>query len=416
MRENQKIVFKNAAGESLAAALTLPAQPPRAYALFTHCFTCGKDHAVAARIARSLAAHRIAVLRFDFTGLGGSEGDFANTNFSSNIEDLVAASDYLRVAHEAPSLMIGHSLGGTAVLAAAHRVEECRAVVTIGAPATPEHVRKQFGASRAQLEAEGEATVELAGREFRIKRQFLEDLEKHPMAERAAKLRRALLIFHAPLDDVVSVDEAGRIFQAARHPKSFISLDGADHLLSKTEDAQYVADTIWSWSRRYLPGFSDIESEVAGGEVMVAELNRKFLRQVASDDHTWLADEPKKAGGSNLGPDPYEHLLAALGSCTSMTVRLYANRKNWPLDDINVWLSHSREHGKDCEDCAEKPARLETIRREITLHGNLDDEQRARLLEIADRCPVHRTLKGDLLIETRQRAPSALSQSGFERG
>lgn len=405
MPSNQKVTFENVAGESLAAALTLPEQPPRAYALFAHCFTCGKDIATAARIARSLAAHRIAVLRFDFTGLGGSEGDFASTNFSSNIEDLVAAADYLRAEHEAPALMIGHSLGGTAVLAAAGSVEECRAVVTIGAPATPEHVQKQFSANREQLEAKDEATVTLAGREFRIKQQFLDDLRRHPMTERVAELRRALLIFHAPFDDIVSVEEAGRIFQAAKHPKSFISLDGADHLLSKADDAQYVADTIDSWSRRYLPEDREATTEVAGGDVLVAELNKKFLRQVSSDDHAWLADEPKKVGGSNLGPDPYEHLLAALGTCTSMTVRMYANRKQWPLDDIDVRLTHSREHHKDCEDCDEKPTRLEVLRREIALHGDLDDDQRARLLEIADRCPVHRTLESDLRIETRSRTP-----------
>lgn len=403
MPSTRKVEFNNADGESLAAALTLPDHPPRAFALFAHCFTCGKDSAAASRIARSLAAHRIAVLRFDFTGLGGSQGDFANTNFSSNIQDLVAAAAWLRAEHEAPALLIGHSLGGTAVLAAAAEVAECRGVVTIGAPSTPEHLQHQFDGSRSEIENRGVATVSLAGRTFRIKRQFLEDLQVHPLSERIAGLRRALLVFHAPLDDTVSVDEATRIFQAARHPKSFISLDGADHLLSDSADARYVADTISTWSQRYLPASETTDAEVAGGDVLVTELNRKFLRQVASDDHAWLADEPRRVGGSNLGPDPYEHLLAALGTCTSMTIRMYANRKEWPLEDIDVHLSHSREHAKDCEDCDEKSARMEVIRREITFYGDLSDAQRRRLLEIADRCPVHRTLEADLRIETRER-------------
>ncbi len=402
MPSTRKVQFSNADGNVLAAALTLPDHPPRAYALFAHCFTCGKDSAAAARIARALAAHRIAVLRFDFTGLGGSQGDFANSNFSSNIQDLVAAADFLRHEHQAPALLIGHSLGGTAVLAAAADVEECRAVVTIGAPASPEHLQHLLAASRDDIETQGAATVTLAGRSFTLKRQFLEDLHAHALPERVSRLRRALLLFHAPLDEVVPVDEATRIFQAARHPKSFISLDGADHLLSKAADARYVAETISAWSRRYLPEESAADLEIAGGDVLVTELNHKFLRQVASDDHAWLADEPRRVGGSNLGPDPYEHLLAALGTCTSMTLRMYANRKQWPLEDVDVRLSHSRDHAADCEDCEDGTGQVEVIKREISLHGDLSSEQRQRLLEIADRCPVHRTLRADLAIETRE--------------
>jgi len=402
MPTTRKLEFPNAQGHSLAGALTLPDLPPRAFVLFAHCFTCGKDIAAAARIARSLAGHRLAVLRFDFTGLGGSGGDFANSNFTSNVDDLVAAADYLAEHYAAPGVLIGHSLGGTAVLAAAPRIDACRAVVTIGAPATPEHVERQFAARLDEIESTGAATVQLAGREFRIQRQFLDDLRQHSVAERLGRLRRALLVFHAPLDDVVSIDEAGAIFQAARHPKSFVALDGADHLLSRSADAQFVADTTATWVRRYLPAPEDERPNVAGGEVLVGELDRKFLRQVSSDDHAWLADEPKRMGGGNLGPDPYEHLLAALGTCTSMTVRMYANRKNWPLDDIDVRLSHSREHAEDCENCDDKATRVEVLRREITLHGELSAEQRQRLLEIADRCPVHRTLEGELRIETRE--------------
>jgi putative redox protein len=305
MPTTQKIQFPNTVGEPLAAALTVPDLPLLGYVLFAHCFTCGKDIAAAARISRFLAASGFAVLRFDFTGLGGSGGDFPNTSFRSNIDDLVAAADYLRDAHQAPVLLMGHSLGGTAVLAAAAQIPECKAVVTIGAPATPEHVRKQFAGSSERIEAEGEALVSIAGREFRIKKEFLDDLRRHPLTEQVARLRRALLIFHAPLDEVVSIDEAANIFIAAKHPKSFVSLDGADHLLSSLADAQYVADTVTAWVRRYLPSSDQRHRpQVPSGEVLVSEINQNFLRQVASDDHEWLADEPKQAGGArNLHVD-----------------------------------------------------------------------------------------------------------------
>ncbi len=401
MPKVRRIEFPNASGDRLAGSLTLPDLPPRAFVLFAHCFTCGKDSAAAARIARTLAGHRLAVLRFDFTGLGSSDGEFANTDFSSNIEDLVAAADYLAREHSAPALLIGHSLGGTAVLAAAGRIPACRAVATIGAPATPAHIERQFGASRDEIEATGAATATLGGREFRIRRDFLDDLHRHDLAGQVGALRRAVLILHAPLDEVVSIDEAGRIFQAARHPKSFVSLDGADHLLSNADDAQYAADTIAAWSRRYLPEAEPQRPAVDGGELWVGELDTKFLRQVTSDDHAWLADEPKSMGGSNLGPDPYEHLLAALGTCTSMTIRLYANRKKWPLEDIDVRLRHRRDHATDCENCDDDGnGAIDVLSREITLAGDLSDEQRRRLLEIADRCPVHRTLTGRIRIDT----------------
>lgn len=401
MTTRQRISFANASGEQLAAALELPDAPPRAFALFAHCFTCGKDIATATRITRTLAANGFAVLRFDFTGLGGSDGDFANTNFSSNVADLLAAAQYLRTEHAAPQLLIGHSLGGTAMLAAAAEISESKAVVTIGAPATPDHVVKQFADDLPQIEAEGDAVVSIAGREFRIQQQFVDDVRTQPLVDRIGALKKALLVFHAPFDATVSVDQATQIFAAAKHPKSFVSLDGADHLVSKLEDAQYVADTIATWVKRYLPDPPPVQSsDVPGGEVLVDEGNRRFLREVSSDDHTWLADEPKHVGGDNLGPDPYEHLLAALGTCTSMTIRMYANRKGWPLEDVRVQLEHSREHARDCADCDEKPAQLDVLSRAIRLDGALDETQRARLMEIADRCPVHRTLEGDLRIDT----------------
>ena len=398
MSQERRISFTNGEGLSLAAALVTPRdQEPLAYALFAHCFTCGKNNAAAARISRALAAQGIAVLRFDFTGLGNSEGDFGNAGFSSNLTDLVAAADFMRAEYAAPVLMIGHSLGGTAVLAAAEKVPECRALVTIGSPAVPEHVLKSI--QQRGPETDGSIPVAIGGREFSVSGSFLDDFKQDVVSERLAKLKRALLVFHAPFDDVVSIDEAGIIFQQAMHPKGFVSLDGANHLLSNIKDSRYVADTIATWVQRYLPA-RDEENQpsVAGGHVVVGELNKKFLRRVSSDTHSWLADEPKSMGGEDLGPDPYEHLLAALGTCTSMTIRMYANRKKWPVEDINVELSHRRTHVQDCEDCDGEGSKVDLIERKVTITGDLTQKQHDRLQQIADRCPVHKTLSGDIRV------------------
>lgn len=408
MPTRQRISFANNADEQLSASLELPDTQARAFALFAHCFTCGKDNAAASRISRTLAAKGIAVLRFDFTGLGSSEGDFANSNFHSNVQDLLAAAEFLRTEFSAPQLLIGHSLGGTAVLAAAPQIAEATAIVTIGSPANPEHLIKQFAGQLEKIERDGVATVALAGREFQIQRQFVEDLRQQPLTQQLGSLKKALLVMHAPFDNIVDIGQAGEIFGAAKHPKSFISLDGADHLVSKLEDAQYVADTISSWVGRHIvikeadAPDSKAKAEVPGGQVFIGEGNQRFLREVATDDHAWLSDEPKRMGGDNLGPDPYEHLLASLGTCTSMTIRMYANRKQWPLEDVRIRLEHSREHAKDCEDCDDKPTKVDVLSRSITLVGPLDEKQRARLMQIADRCPVHRTLEGELRIDTQQ--------------
>lgn len=399
----KNIRFTGRHGE-LAGALELPTRAPRGFALFAHCFTCGKDSLAAARISRQLSTHGIAVLRFDFTGLGGSEGDFANSDFSGNIDDLVAAAGYLREEHAAPTLLIGHSLGGTAVLAAAERIEEAKAVVTIAAPASPDHVITHLGADVDALE-DGKATeISLDGRSFRIDRSFIEDLREHAMPGRIRKLRKALLIMHSPTDSIVDIGEASAIFEAALHPKSFVSLDNADHLLSRASDAEFAASTIAGWASRYFSaGSQDAAASIDPGTVLVTERNDGFLRHVQTDDHDWLSDEPVRVGGDNLGPDPYEQLLAALGTCTSMTIRMYANRKQWPLEDVRVELTHQRDHGADCERCEEPGEVIDVIKRTLSLAGELDDAQRERLFEIADRCPVHKTLTGDLRIETEDK-------------
>jgi uncharacterized OsmC-like protein/pimeloyl-ACP methyl ester carboxylesterase len=340
------------------------------------------------------------VLRFDFTGLGNSDGDFANTNFSSNLQDLLAAVDFLRSEYAAPQLLIGHSLGGAAVLAMASKVPEVKAIVTIGAPHSAEHVKHNFQTSLSEIDQSGEAQVELGNRQFLIKKQFLDDLEKYQASD-LGKLRKALLIMHAPLDATVSIEEAEKIYVAARHPKSFISLDGADHLLSRKQDSEYVASTIATWASRYLPATDDTPRVSVGqGRVRVEEKDHKFTQHVYSDGHHWLADEPKAAGGSNTGPDPYEHLLAALGTCTSMTLRMYAARKKLPLEHVVVELKHSRDYLEDCEGCEEKPLQIDVLERELTLQGALTVADKERLLQIADRCPVHRTLHNHLQVRT----------------
>ena len=405
----ERFEFRNDAGEQLVGALERPGGDIAGCAIFAHCFTCSKDIAAASRISRALAPQGIAVLRFDFTGLGHSEGEFANTNFSSNVADLLNAAQALREQLGAPGLLIGHSLGGAAVLAVAGDIPEARAVVTIGAPSDPAHIAHLLKDNQAEIESEGEAEVNLAGRTFTIKRQFLHDIESQRLAERIRTMRKALLIMHSPVDEIVAIDNASEIFLAARHPKSFISLDNADHLLTRRADSQYVAVTIGAWARRYL---LDGESEappsrprVADGELLVQEHDAKFAQDVYTDRHHLRADEPLRYGGKDSGPSPYELLLAALGTCTAMTVRMYAAHKKIPLAHVAVRLKHGKIHADDCEHCETREGRIDRIERNIELAGDLSDEQRSHILRIADRCPVHRTLHSEIDIQTRLNEP-----------
>jgi uncharacterized OsmC-like protein/alpha-beta hydrolase superfamily lysophospholipase len=404
----ERFDFPNASGERLAALLDRPAGTPRAFALFAHCFTCGKDIRAAKRIAEGLTARGIAVLRFDFTGLGASEGEFANTNFSSNVADLVAAANHLRKVAHAPALLIGHSLGGAAVLAAASEVPEARAVATIAAPVDPRHVTGLLKDHVDEIRAQGEVEVTLAGRPFRIRREFLDDVSGQRLDERIPKLRKALLVLHAPGDDIVGIDNASHIFLAARHPKSFVSLADADHLLSKPRDAAYVADVIAAWAGRYLDMEAATEAAATEpGSVVVTETGvGKFQQTIRAGQHALVADEPVAVGGLDSGPGPYDLLLAALGACTSMTLRLYADRKQLPLARTSVKLTHSRIHAADCETCETKEGMLDRIDKEITVEGPLDADARARLLEIAEKCPVNRTLKSEIEIRGTIQAAS----------
>ncbi len=387
-------------GLTLRGMLESPDQTVTSYALFAHCFTCGKDIAAASRIARALTAKGIAVLRFDFTGLGNSDGDFSNTNYSSNVQDLKAAADFLKENYQAPTLLIGHSLGGAAVLSVAHQLPEVKAVATIGAPREAQHVAHNFAADLDAINQEGKAEVTLGLRKFVIKKQFVDDLVQ--TESKIGSLRKALLIMHSPLDNTVKIAEAEKIYKEAKHPKSFVSLDNADHLVSNKDDAEYIAATIAAWASRYieLPA-ENAKKTVEKGHVYVEEKDHKFAQNVYSDSHHWLADEPTSVGGKNTGPDPYEHLLAALGTCTSMTIRMYANRKKWPLSHVGINLHHERSYNRDCQDCDEAPQQIDNLNREITLAGDLSDEQRDKLLEIADKCPVHKTLHSHLLVNTK---------------
>ena len=402
----------------LAARLDKPASGIKACALFAHCFTCSKDIHAASRIAGALAERGFAVLRFDFTGLGASEGEFANTNFSSNVQDLVAAAAFMeKTVGHGPEVLVGHSLGGAAVLAAAHDIPQSRAVATIGAPADPSHVADLFKDKTQETTARGEAAVQIGGRAFTIQKQFLDDIAEHKVRENLSDLKKALLVFHAPKDATVGIDNAALIFAAAKHPKSFVSLDDADHLISKHQDAIYVADVLAAWAGRYIDGVETAELAVPGGAVegaaedaagdgvVVSEAGTgRFAQTITAAGHRLTADEPKALGGDDSGPGPYDLLLAGLGACTTMTLRMYAERKGWPLERASVSLTHDKVYFEDCQQCDQREGKIDRIQRNIRLIGDLDRAQRERLLEIADKCPVHRTLSGPVEIVTREAA------------
>jgi len=401
--DNRKVTFPGHSGEDLAARLDLPQGRVQAAAIFAHCFTCSKDIPAARRISQRLASMGLAVLRFDFTGLGHSSGEFANTHFTSNVQDLMAAAAFMEKEGMPPALLVGHSLGGAAVLRAAGEIASVKAVATIGAPADPAHVAHNFGASVDKINTEGAAEVSLGGRPFTIKKQFLDDIAGVKLADAVATMKRALLVLHAPGDTTVGIDNAAEIFTAAKHPKSFVTLDDADHLISRAEDAEYAADVISAWSARYL----DLQKPSAPigapeGVVRVTESDSAgFLQDVnAGPRHHINADEPISVGGTDMGMTPYQFLSAGLGACTSMTIRMYARRKGWPLTGVSVDVTHDKIHATDCAHCETEVGKIDQFRRVIRLEGDLDADQRARLMEIADKCPVHRTMEAEIEVVT----------------
>jgi uncharacterized OsmC-like protein/pimeloyl-ACP methyl ester carboxylesterase len=398
------VQFPGATGAMLSARLEMPLDgDPIAYALFAHCFTCSKNFKATVTVSRALAQARIAVLRLDFTGLGESEGAFEETTFSTSVDDLLAGAAWLAEHHEAPQLLVGHSLGGAAALHAAARLPSTKAVVTINAPSEPTHVLKLLDESVDEVERRGEARATLGGRQFTIRKEFLEDVGDARMLDVVRSLRAALLIFHAPGDRIVGIDNAARLYTAARHPKSFVSLDDADHLLSDEQDARYVGDVLAAWVRRYLDrgqrAHQTMEQVEADNRV-VARTGEGYRTAILASGHALIADEPVAVGGSELGPTPYDLLAAALGACTSMTLQMYARRKQWPLDEAIVRLRHSKIHALDERNCESGAAKMDQLDRTVELVGDLTPDQRARLLEIANKCPVHKTLEAGVVVET----------------
>lgn len=399
----KRVFFKNKTGQSLSGILHFPYNKrSKAFSLFAHCFTCTKNLKAINYISNSLVQHGIAVLSFDFTGLGESEGEFSDTNFSSNIDDIFAASGYLNEEYTAPSILIGHSLGGSAVLNAAAKIDSCKAVVTIGSPSSPNHLGKHFKDHYSEIEGKGEAVVNIGGKSFKIKKQFMSDLKSHAVLQKVKELKKPLLILHAPFDKIVGINNAEEIYIAAKHPKSFISLDKADHLLSNPDDSLYAGMVIASWASKYIleRGYEK-EIDLNGNQVEVETYDKGFLTDVFTKNHHFVADEPESLGGTGKGPTPYDLLLSALGTCTNITLRMYADRKKISLDKIVTRLNHQKIHTKNCEDCDDKIKKTDLIKREIDLQGDLKEDEIKRLLEIAEKCPVHRTLKSDIKIETK---------------
>lgn len=399
----QKVTFKNKSGHNLEGRLELPLdRHPHNFVIFAHCFTCNKNLLAVRNIGRALTSNGFGVLRFDFTGLGGSEGDFSETNFSGNVDDLVAAADYLEVEHRAPTLLVGHSLGGAAVIFAATKIASVNAIATIGAPSDPAHVQHLLKSSLEEIEAHGKAVVNLSGRDFTIKKQFLEDLRQKSLPETVKELRKPILLLHSPQDTIVGIKNAEAIYKAAQHPKSFVSLDGADHLLMDQKDSLYVGEVISGWAKRYL--LFEEKSELPKTiHQVVASLDAQdgFTTQLKAGNHQMTADEPTAFGGNDFGPSPYEFVSSGLSACTVMTLQMYAKRKNWPLENVTVHTSYGKSHVLDCEQCETDDAKIDTFHRDIELFGDLDQKQRGRLLQIANKCPVHRTLHSNVQVITQ---------------
>ena len=401
-----KAEFAGHSGAKLAARLDLPAGAIRAWALFAHCFTCSKDTLAAKRISGELARAGIAVMRFDFTGLGSSDGEFASTNFSSNVEDLRAAADWLAAHYDAPAILVGHSLGGAAALAIAGDLKSVKAVATIGAPSEASHVIRNFSDSLDEIRSSGEAEVDLGGRPFTIKRQFVDDLNSARLSERIGQMKKALLVLHAPRDEVVGIDNASAIFTAAKHPKSFVSLDDADHLLTNKDDASYAAGVIASWAARYLPGEAPRHEYEAVEDVVVGETGQgRFQVSVQAGPHRFLADEPVDVGGSDTGPSPYDMMAAALGACTAMTLRMYVRLKKLDLGLVTVTVRHNKVHAKDCLECTEderaRGGKIDRFERVISIDGGAPEGLADKIVEIAGKCPVHRTLEHGAKVITK---------------
>ncbi len=398
------VSFKNSDSKTLKGILELPTnKKPENFILFAHCFTCNKNFHAPSNISKSLASKGYGVLRFDFTGLGESDGDFEDTNFSGNVDDLVSAASFLKEEYHAPSIIVGHSLGGAAALFAAKEIDSVKAIVTINAPSNLVHVQKHFESSLSEIEKEGSAKINIGGRSFQIKKQFIDDLENNNESKSLEEIRTPLLIMHTPQDKIVSIKHAEELYKSARHPKSFISLDKADHLLSNRSDSEYAGGLIAAWASKYIeqPESPELETD---HEVMANLGEKGYTTQIIAGKHHFVADEPVTAGGSDLGPTPYELLSSGLAACTSMTIQMYARRKGWQVENVETHVNYAKKHSEDCENCEKDQAKIDSFEREISLKGELDEKQIKRLMEIADKCPVHKTLASKAHIDTKLRS------------
>lgn len=400
--ETHKIHFKNKEGVQLKGRLDLPAdQKPHNFALFAHCFTCNKNFNAVRNVSRALINRGFGVLQFDFTGLGSSKGDFSESNFSGNVEDLLAAAQFLEEEYQAPSLIVGHSLGGAAAIMAAARLDSIQAVATIGSPSNPQHVQHLFQNSLEEIKDSGQALVNIGGSPFTIKKQFLDDLSQMTLFKIVKGLRKAILILHSPQDATVGIENASELYGAAHHPKSFISLDRADHLLNREADSLYAGEVIGSWAKRYLPIRETVKLSSTHQVVALLQKDDIFTTSLKAGNHYLTADEPKSANGNNFGPTPYELVASGLAACTAMTIKMYANRKEWPLEDVEVHITYKKDHAEDCKQQEDKGAKIDIFEREIKLTGDLDKDQQEKLIEIANKCPVHKTLHGEVLVRSR---------------
>ncbi len=398
--KKEKVHFKNREGIDLSAYIYHPLdQHPRFFALFAHCFTCNKNLKAVQTICNTLSQMGVAVMSFDFTGLGDSEGEFENTDFSSNIGDLIDASEFMGQHYQAPSLLIGHSFGGAAAIFAAQALPDVKALVTIGSPSDPKHIEHLFEDQLDSIEKNGSSRVNIGGRGFKINQSFVRDLQQKDLGTCLGKLRKPILILHSPQDEIVDIQHAAKLYERAHHPKSFVSLDGADHLLSRPADSQYVGEMISSWSKKYIAA-PVVPNDTKGHEVSIRLAGKGYTSEVKTPYHHLLADEPEEVGGDNLGPTPYDLLMAALGTCTAMTLKMYAQRKKWPLEEINVYLNHDKVHRTDGDNVEDNNSKVSRFTRNLRITGDLGEVQRNRLLEIANKCPVHRTLEDQIIIET----------------
>ena len=387
-----KVHFNNDRGHRLSGIIEFPLhQRPTIFALFAHVFTGNKSLSATRNITKALTQQGVAVLRFDFTGLGQSEGTFADTNFSTNVADMLAAASFLEENYKAPSLVIGHSLGGAAAIESAATLDSVVAVATIGTPSEPKHVMHLLSCNMDEIMNKGESLVNIGGAEIKIKKQFVEDLSNHKLSDTLRDFDKAMLILHSPQDSVVEIDNAAKLYHTAKHPKSFITLDHADHMLTSKQDALYAGNVIATWMRRYI----DVEEEekLSTDKQVIARLGDDgYTTDIMAGGHPILADEPKSAGGQDLGASPYELLNAALGACTAMTLQMYAKRKKWPLEEVRVHLNYSKSHIQDSIEYKDPNTRIDHFERVVEVEGDLNQEQLERLLEIADKCPVHKTL------------------------